>query len=177
MMGVNAGMWLLRGTSSRAGVDERRPATGDSGICGRQDASLNVSLGTREVLPEARLLGGLSRERGNCDGCPVCPVVAFCGSSEGTVWFGAVVDFCGSWEGTGWFGAVVALEIAATDRLAPGRSCRCARFSGTVDSLAAEAWADAPIALLTGWMLLRGAALAREGGMNDRRGSGALGTA
>lgn len=160
-MGVNAGMWLLRGTPSRAGVDERRPATGDSGICGRQDASLNVSLGTREVLPEARLLGGLSRERGNCDGCPVCPVV----------------DFCGSWEGAGWFGAVVALEIAATDRLAPGRSCRCAGFSGTVDSLAAEAWADPSIALLTGWMLLRGAALAREGGMNDRRGSGAVGTA
>lgn len=159
-MGVNAGMWLLRGTSARAGVDERRPATGDSGICGRQDASLNVSLGNREVVPEARLLGGLSRETGNCDGCPVCPVVAF----------------CGSWEGIGWFGAVAAFEIAATDRLAPG-SCRCAGFSGTVDSLAADARANPPIALFTGWMLLRGAALDRDGGMNDRRGSGAVGTA
>lgn len=160
-MGVNAGLPLPRGTFGLAGVDERRVATGDSGTCGRHEASLNAgSLGTREVLPDARMAGGFNREReGNCDGCAVeaarSPVLAFGGSA-----------------GDGWLAAAMAFGKAATDRLAPWRKVRCAALSGTVESLDAGTRAVPPIAPFAGWRLLLEAALAPAGGTSVLRVSG-----
>lgn len=162
LMGVSSGLPLARGTLGRAGVDERRPSTGDSGNGSRQGILLQASLGNRETLPDTRLLGGLSRERGNCDGCtagPACsPVLA------------------SGWDATGWLAAVVALGTAATDRLAPGRrDCRGAAFSGTVECLVAELRAGPPVASLAGWRLLLEAAVAPAGGPSGLRGSGIAG--
>lgn len=158
-MGVNVGVLPQRGTSGLAGVDERRPATGDSGTCGRQEASLNAAgLGTLEVLPDARLVGGLNRERGaNREGCAV---EAACGP----------VGAFGSSAGTAWLVVVVAFRMVATDRLEPWRNVRCAPLSGTVESLAG-ARAVVPTVPFTGWRLLLEAVLAPARGTTDLRGS------
>lgn len=161
-MGVSSGLPLARGTLGRAGVDERRAATGDSGTGSRQDAGLKARLGTRETLPDTRLLGGLSRERGNCDGCTTGPT-------------GSPVLALG-WAATGWLAVVMALGTAATDRLAPGRRLCRAAFSGTVESLVAEPRAVPLVASLTGWRLLLEAAVAPADGPSGLRGSGKAGT-